>query len=119
MQVAGWRDRRGRVRAAPRPVAGDEPSGACLRGADRSRVPRCGAAPGAPSPSAWRQPGWSEGVQATLQWAWRRPGPPPLALDVDLGSVVPVPQAAEEGGSPKWPGMRPPPARPTATQGRA
>jgi hypothetical protein len=28
------------------------------------------------------RPGWCEGVRATLRWAWRRSGPPPLpALD--------------------------------------
>ena len=28
------------------------------------------------------RPGWCEGVRATLQWAWRREGPPPLELSV-------------------------------------
>jgi hypothetical protein len=26
------------------------------------------------------RPGWCEGVRATLHWAWRRSGPPPLPL---------------------------------------
>lgn len=26
------------------------------------------------------RPGWCEGIQATLRWAWRREGPPPLPL---------------------------------------
>ena len=26
------------------------------------------------------QPGWCEAVRATLRWAWRRDGPPPLAV---------------------------------------
>jgi hypothetical protein len=26
------------------------------------------------------RPGWCEGVRATLRWAWRRSGPPPLPL---------------------------------------
>lgn len=38
-----------------------------------------------------RQPGWSEGVQATLRWAWRRQAPPPLARDANLRAVVPAP----------------------------
>jgi hypothetical protein len=25
-------------------------------------------------------PGWCEGVRATLRWAWRHQGPPPLPL---------------------------------------
>lgn len=31
---------------------------------------------------AWvrNQPGWLEGVVATLAWAWRRTGPPPIAV---------------------------------------
>jgi hypothetical protein len=28
-----------------------------------------------------RRPGWSEAICATLRWAWRRSGPPPLELD--------------------------------------
>jgi hypothetical protein len=28
------------------------------------------------------QPGWCEGVRATLRWAWRHEGPPPLQLPV-------------------------------------
>lgn len=28
------------------------------------------------------RPGWCEGVRATLRWAWRREGPPPLELPV-------------------------------------
>jgi hypothetical protein len=47
---------------------------------------------------ARRQPGWVEGVQATLRWAWRRQGPPPLALDADLADVVPVPRLAQGSG---------------------
>ncbi|MQA12837.1 MAG: hypothetical protein GEV09_01340 [Pseudonocardiaceae bacterium] len=27
------------------------------------------------------RPGWSEGICATLRWAWRRSGPPPLVID--------------------------------------
>ena len=32
---------------------------------------------------AWvqRRPGWIEGVCATLRWAWRRIGPPPIHVD--------------------------------------
>ena len=26
------------------------------------------------------RPGWSDGIRATLRWAWRRTGPPPLAV---------------------------------------
>lgn len=29
------------------------------------------------------RPGWSEAVRATLRWAWRHSGPPPLQLTVD------------------------------------
>jgi hypothetical protein len=28
------------------------------------------------------RPGWCEGVRATLRWAWRRQGPPPLDLEI-------------------------------------
>ncbi|GLZ49228.1 hypothetical protein Acsp06_54130 [Actinomycetospora sp. NBRC 106375] len=28
------------------------------------------------------RPGWCDGVRATLQWAWRRQGPPPLEVDL-------------------------------------
>ena len=28
------------------------------------------------------QPGWCEGIRATLRWAWRHEGPPPLAATV-------------------------------------
>ncbi|GAA4895645.1 hypothetical protein [Actinomycetospora straminea] len=28
------------------------------------------------------RPGWCEGVRATLRWAWRRQGPPPLDAEV-------------------------------------
>jgi len=52
---------------------------------------------------AQRQPGWAEGIQATLRWAWRRQGPPPLAPDADVDSVVPSPRAPAEGG-PREPG---------------
>lgn len=30
------------------------------------------------------RPGWCEGIRATLRWAWRREGPPPLAVEVPL-----------------------------------
>ncbi|MDD7967788.1 hypothetical protein [Actinomycetospora lemnae] len=30
------------------------------------------------------RPGWCEGVRATLRWAWRRQGPPPLKADVPV-----------------------------------
>jgi hypothetical protein len=30
------------------------------------------------------RPGWCEGIRATLRWAWRRQGPPPLAVEVPL-----------------------------------
>ncbi len=35
-----------------------------------------------PRPS-WlkEQPGWIDGICATLRWAWRRSGPPPIELD--------------------------------------
>ena len=33
-------------------------------------------------PDLAARPGWCEGVRATLQWAWRREGPPPLELPV-------------------------------------
>lgn len=29
---------------------------------------------------AEHEPGWCEGVRATLRWAWRRSGPPPVAV---------------------------------------
>lgn len=29
---------------------------------------------------AEHEPGWCEGVRATLRWAWRRTGPPPVAV---------------------------------------
>ncbi|MFP5023511.1 hypothetical protein [Pseudonocardia phyllosphaerae] len=29
---------------------------------------------------AQRRPGWGDGVRATLRWAWRGQGPPPVAL---------------------------------------
>jgi hypothetical protein len=41
-----------------------------------------------------RRPGWCEAIRATLRWAWRREGPPPLPLPV--GVSVP---AAASGGS--------------------
>jgi hypothetical protein len=28
------------------------------------------------------RPGWCEGIRATLRWAWRRQGPPPLDIEV-------------------------------------
>ena len=31
-------------------------------------------------PDLAARPGWCEGVRATLQWAWRAEGPPPLEL---------------------------------------
>ncbi|MGD9991443.1 hypothetical protein [Pseudonocardia sp.] len=52
---------------------------------------------------ARRQPGWSEGVLATLRWAWRREGPPPLALDADVASVVPVPRTGDQTPRPAAP----------------
>lgn len=30
------------------------------------------------------RPGWCEGVRATLRWAWRRQGSPPLEVEVPL-----------------------------------
>jgi hypothetical protein len=33
---------------------------------------------------AWSRPGWCEGIRATLRWAWRCEGPPPLAVEVPL-----------------------------------
>jgi hypothetical protein len=39
-------------------------------------------------PPAWlrRRPGWAEGIDATLRWAWRCSGPPPLrTADLDTG----------------------------------
>lgn len=33
-------------------------------------------------PDLAARPGWCEGVRATLQWAWRAEGPPPLYLPV-------------------------------------
>jgi hypothetical protein len=30
------------------------------------------------------RPGWCEGIRATLRWAWRCEGPPPLAVEVPL-----------------------------------
>lgn len=33
---------------------------------------------------AQSRPGWCEGIRATLRWAWRRQGPPPLAVEVLL-----------------------------------
>ncbi|WP_328304475.1 hypothetical protein [Actinomycetospora sp. NBC_00405] len=30
------------------------------------------------------RPGWCEGIRATLRWAWRREGPPPLAAEIPL-----------------------------------
>lgn len=30
------------------------------------------------------RPGWCEGVRATLRWAWRRQGPPPLEVQVPI-----------------------------------
>ncbi|MDD7922789.1 hypothetical protein [Actinomycetospora chibensis] len=30
------------------------------------------------------RPGWCEGVRATLRWAWRRQGPPPLEVEVEV-----------------------------------
>ncbi|MGH3613314.1 MAG: hypothetical protein ACRDRK_12115 [Pseudonocardia sp.] len=45
---------------------------------------------------ARRQPGWTEGVQSTLRWAWRRQGPAPLAPDAVLASVVPLQRAAAD-----------------------
>lgn len=50
---------------------------------------------------ARRQPGWSEGVRDTLRWAWRRQGPAPLALNANLGSVVPMPRST--AGLPRRP----------------
>jgi hypothetical protein len=47
------------------------------------------------------QPGWCEAIQATLRWAWRRDGLPPLALDADVASVMPLPRVAE--GEPRRP----------------
>jgi hypothetical protein len=35
------------------------------------------------------QPGWCEGIQATLRWAWRHEGPPPLTLPDELSSPAP------------------------------
>jgi hypothetical protein len=69
---------------------------------------------------AQRQPGWGEGVRATLRWVWRRQGPPPLALDAQLARVVPVPPVAHDsaccaGGArsrfPVPPTPTPPPGR--------
>jgi hypothetical protein len=35
---------------------------------------------------AQRRQGWCEGIRATLRWAWRHDGPPPLPLSaVQLG----------------------------------
>ena len=31
-------------------------------------------------PDLAARPGWCEGVRATLRWAWRAEGPPPLEL---------------------------------------
>ena len=36
---------------------------------------------------AQRRPGWCEGIRATLHWAWRHDGPPPLP--VSAGKVEP------------------------------
>jgi hypothetical protein len=33
-------------------------------------------------PSLARRPGWCPAVRATLLWAWRREGPPPLELPI-------------------------------------
>jgi hypothetical protein len=40
------------------------------------------------------QPGWCEAIRATLRWAWRHEGPPPLVLS---SSQVPAP-------GPRWSG---------------
>jgi hypothetical protein len=37
------------------------------------------------------RPGWCEAIRATLRWAWRHDGPPPLA--VPIPRAVPVPPA--------------------------
>jgi hypothetical protein len=50
-----------------------------------------------------QQPGWCEGIRATLRWAWRRQGPPPLAASAEIASVVPAPQAAVDS-APRRPG---------------
>lgn len=31
------------------------------------------------------RPGWCEAVRATLRWAWRREGPPPIAVATHAG----------------------------------
>jgi hypothetical protein len=31
---------------------------------------------------AGSRPGWCEGIGATLRWAWRRQGPPPLDVEI-------------------------------------
>jgi hypothetical protein len=40
-------------------------------------------------PDLAARPGWCEGVRATLRWAWRAEGPPPLELPatVDLEAI--------------------------------
>lgn len=32
------------------------------------------------------RPGWCEAIRATLRWAWRRNGPPPLAVAIQTAS---------------------------------
>lgn len=41
-------------------------------------------------PDLAARPGWCEGVRATLRWAWRADGPPPLELTntADLGATA-------------------------------
>ena len=57
------------------------PGGPRLRGADRGRVPRRGAARvSAARTCVEHRPGWCEAIVATLRWAWRHEGPAPLPV---------------------------------------
>lgn len=40
------------------------------------------------------QPGWCEGIRATLRWAWRRDGPPPFAAATAVAAAGHVPAGA-------------------------
>jgi hypothetical protein len=81
LPVAGCRRRPTTLgSAARRSISGDSPRRGGVRGVDRSRVSGGGAARRATARTS--RPGWCEGVRATLRWAWRHQGPPPLPLPV-------------------------------------
>lgn len=76
----------GRIEPAGAPVTGHgEPACAELIDAEY-RAAEEHDQDDSPSPG---QPGWHDGVWATLRWAWRNEGPPPLSVP-PLDSRAPV-----------------------------